>query len=69
MDQKWGAAKIANGVKAPKGVLPRRDELAKGVVKLREMGKSSEEEVKPVGVARRLRGWARARCFSHRGKV
>ena len=46
----------ANRVKAPWVVIIGGDELAKGVVKLRDMGKSSEEEVKPGELAGRVRG-------------
>ena len=46
----------ANRVKAPWVVIIGGDELAKGVVKLRDMGKSEEVEVKPGELAGRVRG-------------
>ncbi|MCE9582511.1 MAG: histidine--tRNA ligase [Planctomycetes bacterium] len=45
----------ANRVKAPWVVIIGGDELAKGVVKLRDMGKSEEVEVKPGELAGRVR--------------
>ena len=45
----------ANRVKAPWVVIIGGDELAKGVVKLRDMGKSAEVEVKPGELAGRVR--------------
>ena len=45
----------ANRVKAPWVVIIGGDELAKGVVKLRDMGKSVEVEVKPGEVGGRVR--------------